>query len=912
MKLDTRVFSSKVARRTFVLFVSCALLPVCGLAILAFWQVTSELHEQSQRRLQQASKAVAIVLFNRLRAADAALAAVAERVGESPTGEARRPFTGLVLAGDDGTSRALLGAIDRLPSFTPAQREHLSAGKTVLSADHGTDGQPQLIVSRALDRAQPERAILHGAVDSAHFWTVEDETALQAGTKLIVLDATGRLLFSSFDSTLTLPEAVTRYAGERVAGHFEWDDGSDEYIATHWSLFLQSSLSTPKWTIVLNLAKADVFAPITNFKRIFFLVVLLTLWMVLLLSVRQIRKGLTPLEQLQEGTRRLALGHLDTRVEVTSRDEFQDLAASFNRMAGQLGRQFGALEMRREMSATLNPTRPLDDALQACGELLAGRLNLAALGIWIVGGDDTPLELRARVEPAGRAGEVPRILMSEAELERLAQERRPYASNAPIDDARLRGLEWIPREGIVSFVGQPLVVNDRLVGVAVAFAAHPLDSLDLSSFGAAAGDIARYIDRRRVEDALQQSELQLRQLQKMEAVGRLAGGIAHDFNNLLTVILGRSRLLLGAMTGDHPHRRSIQSIDATAERAALLTRQLLAFSRKQVLAPAVLDLNEVIVGMTDILQRLIGEQVELDFRPGEDVGTVKVDRGQLEQVIVNLVVNARDAMPDGGRITIATSPADPDEMRTGPARAAPGRHVTLVVADTGTGMDAHTQARIFEPFFTTKEPGKGTGLGLATVYGIVQQSEGHIRVASEVGDGTTFTISLPRVEDAAAAAAAPTAPPARGSETVLIVEDEDEVRALVHSVLADHGYLVLSAGRPSDAVSLAERHPGPIHLLVTDMVMPEMNGPALARRLLADRPEMAVLYMSGYTDQPVGTGGAFLQKPFTPDDVARAVRAVLDAVARATVPAGPTPHPALSPEGRGWSNLLSHPGRGSG
>ncbi|MGH7316146.1 MAG: ATP-binding protein, partial [Candidatus Rokuibacteriota bacterium] len=281
--------------------------------------------------------------------------------------------------------------------------------------------------------------------------------------------------------------------------------------------------------------------------------------------------------------------------------------------------------------------------------------------------------------------------------------------------------------------------------------------------------------------------------------------IAHDFKNLLTVILGRSRLLLGTMPPEHPHRRSVLSIDSTAERAALLTRQLLAFSRKQVLAPTLLDLHEVVTGMIDILQRLIGAQVELEVVPGKDISTVKADRGQLEQVIGNLVVNARDAMPDGGRITIAISTAGPDEPgANGPA----GSHVTLAVTDTGIGMDAHTQARIFDPFFTTKEPGKGTGLGLATVYGIVQQSGGRIRVASEPGAGTTFTIALPGAEDVAVAVETPTTPPQGGRETLLIVEDEPEVRALVHAVLTDHGYLVLSAGRPGEAVQLAERIPG--------------------------------------------------------------------------------------------------------
>ena len=364
----------------------------------------------------------------------------------------------------------------------------------------------------------------------------------------------------------------------------------------------------------------------------------------------------------------------------------------------------------------------------------------------------------------------------------------------------------------------------------------------------------------------------------MEAVGRLAGGIAHDFNNLLTVIMGRSNLLLHRLAADHPHRKSLENIEETAQRAALLTRQLLAFSRKQVLTPTVLDIEGVVAGMLEMFQRLIGENIELAFSPGPELGRVKIDRGQAEQVLVNLVVNARDAMPEGGRITIEISEVALDEgdaVRLAGLLAGP--YIVLTVSDTGTGMDEHTQARIFEPFFTTKEPGKGTGLGLATVYGIVQQSEGGITVESQLGVGTSFKIYLPRVDGVVEAETAAVAPVGRGTETVLLVEDETHVRSLVETVLAEHGYHVLAAGRPSEAMRLAERHAGPIHLLLSDMVMPEMNGSALARQILPLRPEMVVLFMSGYADYPAeqATGAGLLQKPFTPDALARAVRGAL-------------------------------------
>jgi CheY-like chemotaxis protein len=342
-------------------------------------------------------------------------------------------------------------------------------------------------------------------------------------------------------------------------------------------------------------------------------------------------------------------------------------------------------------------------------------------------------------------------------------------------------------------------------------------------------------------------------------------------------------LLLGRLPADDPLRQGLELIDTTATRAGWLTRQLLAFSRKQVLEPAVLDLNDVVSAMAEMLRRLIGEDIDLVFTPGPGLGRVRVDPGQLEQVVLNLVVNARDAMPKGGRITLETGNVElgeDDARRSAGGRTGP--HVMLAVGDTGVGMDSETQSHIFEPFFTTKGPGQGTGLGLATVYGVVRQSGGSLAVYSQLGEGTTFVIYFPRTDSRPEAAGVIKLPPARGTETVLVVEDQDEVRALVQRVLEASGYTVLGAGTIADALRIAESRSEPIHLLVTDMVMPHMSGGDLAQRLLSLRPEMAVLYMSGYTDHAVvhqgraGPGVPFLQKPFTPDALARKVRAVLD------------------------------------
>ena len=379
-------------------------------------------------------------------------------------------------------------------------------------------------------------------------------------------------------------------------------------------------------------------------------------------------------------------------------------------------------------------------------------------------------------------------------------------------------------------------------------------------------------------------EAELRQAQKMEAIGRLAGGIAHDFNNLLTIIQGRSHLLLRRVEADDPRRRHLDLIRQTAEQAATLTQQLLAFSRKQSPEPRVLDLSAVAAGMAPMLRRLIGETIELAVAPRTPLGRVKADPGQLEQVILNLAINARDAMPRGGRLTIETEDVELDAAYT--ARhvgVRPGAYVMLAVTDTGIGMDAATQARLFEPFFTTKPAGQGTGLGLATVYTIVKQSGGGIWVYSEVGRGTTFKVYLPRV-DAVASRAEPARlaePPPRGSETVLLVEDEAGLRDLAREVLEGHGYRVLTGRHGGDALLVAEQQAEPIHLLVTDMVMPQLNGRELAGRLLATRPGLRVLYMSGYADAAItrlaALDGPFVQKPFPPDTLLRKVREALDA-----------------------------------
>ena len=392
----------------------------------------------------------------------------------------------------------------------------------------------------------------------------------------------------------------------------------------------------------------------------------------------------------------------------------------------------------------------------------------------------------------------------------------------------------------------------------------------------------------RVEErtrALQVAEEQLRHSQKMEAVGRLAGGIAHDFNNLLSVILSYTTVLSKGLDQQDPVAEGLMQIRKASERAADLTRQLLAFSRQQVLAPRVVDLNLVIDGMSGMLRRVIGEDVELEIAQGPALGRTRADPGQLEQVIMNLVVNARDAMPSGGRLTLKTENIELDEAYAREhVGVAAGPYVVLSVVDSGIGMDKATLARAFEPFFTTKKLGKGTGLGLSTVFGIVKQSGGHIAVESEQARGSTFRIYFARTDEALSNTTPPeSAARARGgSETVLLVEDEEQVRIIARDILRGHGYRVLDARSPSEALALSAAYRDTIDLLVTDVIMPEMNGRMLSERLRVQRPELEVLFISGYTDKaldPEGVlapGSAFLQKPITPDSLASAVRRLLD------------------------------------
>ncbi|MDB4945920.1 MAG: domain S-box protein [Labilithrix sp.] len=542
-------------------------------------------------------------------------------------------------------------------------------------------------------------------------------------------------------------------------------------------------------------------------------------------------------------------------------------------------------QLSGEVGVALTQGGSLPEVLRRCAEALVAYAGAACVRIWTLNPRTKDLELQASagLEDYGGAEGLVRIGVHETRL--VAEQRAPHVTSDVLGDPRTLDPGWAKREGLVAFASHPLLVSGELVGVIASFARKPWTQPALEGLASVSDEIAIGVHRSIGESIRVTLEGQLRQAQKMEAVGRLAGGVAHDFNNVLSVILSYAELMLDTLSPDDPMRDDVDEIQKAGNRAADLTRQLLMFSRKQVLAPKVIDLNDLLAKMDKMLQRILGEDIELRFVAGERLGRLRADPSSIEQVVMNLVVNARDAMPTGGKLTIETSNVELDEdfarehvdLKAGP-------YVVLAVTDTGVGIDALMQTRIFEPFFTTKAVDKGTGLGLSTVFGIAQQSGGGVWVHSEPGRGATFVVYLPRVDleidRMRAIAARPVRP---GSETILLVDDDEQVRLVARGILRRSGYRVIDAKHAGEALLHCEQHLGTIDLLLTDVVMPQMSGPDLAKRLAKTRPGMKVVCMSGHADDSVVRHGfvdmgiSYLQKPITPETLRRKVREVLDA-----------------------------------
>ena len=630
--------------------------------------------------------------------------------------------------------------------------------------------------------------------------------------------------------------------------------------------------------------------------------------LVILLCVASVvvsRSIIRPLAETVQGLDRVATGDLRYRIPIVGHDEVAQMNLALNATVGAIQRTHAQLtnavadaEAARERLAILHdidvaiiaetaPVAIAEAVLWRLRDLLGVPRAIVNLFDWT----HNEVEWLAAVgRHRMRQGSVryPMSLAGNLEALRRGEPQTVHVNALPPSPEA----DALLASGVHVYMVVPMIAGGELIG-SISFggetAQFPDDQVHIAQEVAAQLAIAlrqaRLIEKvQTAYEDLKRTQEQLTQAQKMEAIGQLAGGVAHDFNNLLTVIGGRSSLLLQKLGPDDPSRKHVELIERTSQRAAGLTRQLLAFSRKQVLQPKTIDLNALTAGVMPMLRRLIGEHIEIVLMPGPDLGYVMADPGQVEQVIMNLVVNARDAMPDGGMVKIETANQDVPEPRLhAHGQVPPGLYVIVSVQDSGSGIDASTLTRIFDPFFTTKEAGKGTGLGLSTVHGIVHQSGGYVGVDSVVGRGTTFTIYLPRMTEPVPMAAAPTGAAeelVRGTETVLLVEDEEEVRKLSAEILKTSGYMVLEAGDPLEALTIGEQRNGAIDLLLTDMVMPGMRGSELADRLTATNPRMRVLRMSGYADEMVAAAASepallFLPKPFTPHDLAKRVREAL-------------------------------------
>ena len=526
------------------------------------------------------------------------------------------------------------------------------------------------------------------------------------------------------------------------------------------------------------------------------------------------------------------------------------------------------------------------DALRECCEAVVAGLDAAFVRIWTLREGADVLELQASAglytHTDGPHRHVP---VGQFMIGLIAAEKKPHLTNQVIGDPRVLNQEWAKQEGMVAFAGHPLIVDDRVVGVLAIFARHPLSELVLEGLGSIANEIASCIERKQAEAARTAIEARLQHAEKLATVGRLAGGVAHEFNNMLAVILGFTELSLRRVDAAQPLHADLLEIQKAAQRSADLTRQLLAYARKQTAQPIRLDLNDAVSNLLAMLRRLTGENIDITWTPESNLWPVMTDPSQLANVLTSLCLNARDSIADVGTIALATGNGTLDaaycDMH---AEAAPGDYVRLTVRDTGCGMDTATVAHLFEPFFTTKGVGKGTGLGLAAVYGIARQNGGFITVASVVGQGSTFELYLPRLVSAVKAApmSGVAALDAHGDETILLVEDEPAVLRLTARALSLMGYVVLAASSPVEAMRLVREHPGDIHLLLSDVRMPGMSGRDLASAALAVRPTLKRLFMSGHTADVIASQGmlesgvAFIEKPYTIPALTATVREVLD------------------------------------
>jgi PAS domain S-box-containing protein len=839
-------------------------LPPAVVLLTATHQYEAELRTESDRRLAARAKDSGLEVYGHLVDARADLRSLAAWAAE-------RDSEGVLPATWEGRfSRLLATAGHELPEALrfPSAAEaagwsaRMASGEAALIEVPGTSGDVTLWLGVPLE--SPATGALWAELRPDWLWKA-GALPKEGGVTWLLLGAGGKtVVASSREPDAGFVERTRGHAMQGMGG-FEWDaEEGGRWRARFATIPVGFDFGHPG--LVAAVGEVDrLGAQAATLRRTSWLVAILGLLVVALLAGRRLRGDLEPISALLRQADRLAQGNLDARVELAGAADLAMLGAAFNRMAERLQRDFHLLRAAERRLADVVASSPAVLYTLTLVEGMPCRVtwtseNVRDLFGYPPGETRSTAEWVSRIHPDDREPALSSFQQQLAANGRAANELRIRHHN----DSYL----WVQCE------------SRQVVG----------EDGERTEVVGACSDVT---ERKLLE-------AQVRQAQRMEALGQLAAGVAHDFNNLLTIISGYSELVADALPAGSDARELVAQIRDAGDRGTALTRQLLAFSRQSILEPMIVDLGDVVRGNEQLLRRLIGESIRLSTRLDPGAGSVKVDPGQVSQVLMNLASNARDAMPAGGELTIRTEGGEVDaETAAKHPAVVPGRYVVLAVGDTGSGMTPEVQARIFEPFFTTKGPTDGTGLGLATVHGIVQQSGGFVEVESVPGEGTVFRLYFPATGEAAKRSR-PVADerPHGGRETILLVEDESAVRRLIQRVLEEKGYGVLAAGSGGDALHVAEGHQGTIHLVVSDVVMPGMGGSELVDRLRRSRPELRALFISGYTDDAVLRQGilrdevAFLQKPFTLPALAARVREVLDGARPAesvVTPAGPPP-----------------------
>jgi signal transduction histidine kinase len=911
MKLDTSIFKSRVARRIFLLFGICALLPITAQAVLSLSQVTTHLRDQTQIRLQQSVKSLGMAVFERLLLYDAMLNEIATDLRTGPFEPSKnliqelgdpipqQRFLSLALLAEDGQVTVVHGRPPARPAFTPEEQQHLASGKTLLKVQHDPGQPARLLMASLLHPQQPGRGVLMGEINGEYLWWIIAKEFLAPGLEVCVFDHVFKPIRCTVPGSPPAPlQPALRQAGIAI-GHFEWTQGGTGYLANFWSIPLKYTFASPHFILVLSESRADALALLAGFRTDFTLVMLVSLSVVILLSIGQIRKSLVPLEKIREGTRRIARKDFTTRVEVSSKDEFEEVADSFNAMASQLGRQFQALAARAEIDRNILSVLDVGKIVNTVLTRMREVLPCDSVNVTLRESKETD---RATVYlwdgTSNRAVEPKQVSLTDQEIDALGKKADQMIA---LEEGVAPSLKPLAFLGIKSCLVLPISLTQGLQGlIALGYRKPPaLGADEVSQARQLANQVAVALsnayetaERKKAEASLLDSNRQLKealdelaamqkqivQQERLRALGQMASGVAHDFNNALSPILGFSSILLedvAQLDDKEKVLKYLQIINTAGKDAANVVSRLREFyrSRDQQEIFQSFDLSKLVEQSVSLTQpkwkdQALANGVTVHVKSDlQKVPALTGNESEVREVLTNLIFNAVDAMPKGGTITLRTSAKD-------------GQAV-LEVSDTGMGMTEEVRQRCLEPFFTTKGAG-GTGLGLAMVYGIIRRHKGTIDIQSELEKGTTFAISFPlegeRKREAAQTMESKTA--SRKLRVLAVDDDPVTLMVTVECMLSEH-HDVETAVNGRDAFEKYQKEKGRFDLVVTDQGMPEMNGLQLAAAIKQTTSAPPIILLTGYGQALPTESGSLpavdlvVSKPITRSGLREAIAKVI-------------------------------------